>query len=167
MDLEQRLQQIEDREAIRALKHHYYCHCVDRAVAGEAGAIEQTLSRFTDDIVADFTGFPVAEGKAAVSAFFAQGVPAFLSYSQHRVCNDVIEIDGDTATGRWYVDCPVVFRDGNPTGNSGPGFIGGRYEERYRREGGVWKFARIVALLDVNAEFQFNWTQARQRFDNR
>lgn len=167
MSIEKRLQLIEDREAIRHLKHHFYCHCVDRAVAGEAGAMEQLIGRFTDDIVADFTGLPLAEGKAAVSSFYAQGVPAFLSYSQHRVTNDVIEIDGDTATGRWYIDCPVVFREGNPTGNTGPGFIGGRYEEEYRRENGVWKYSRIVALLDMQTEFSSNWNGVSQIFKNR
>lgn len=167
MTIEQRLQLIEDREALRELKHHNYCHCVDRAIGGESAAMDELLNHFTQDVVADFTGFPLMEGHAAVSAFFAEQVPALLSYSQHRVMNDVIAIDGDNATGRWYVDCPVVFRPGNPTGKAGAGFIGGRYEETYRRENGVWKFARIVALLDVLTEFSAGWPEATQVFQNR
>lgn len=165
--LERQLKLIEDREAIRELKHHNYCHCVDRAVGGDSAAMDELLSHFTQDILADFTGFPLMKGYANVSPFFANQVPALLSYSQHRVMNDIIKIDGDTATGRWYVDCPVVFRPDNAIGKTGPGFIGGRYEETYRRENGIWKFSRVTALLDVLTEFKGGWPDTTQVFRNR
>jgi len=165
-DLEQRLQHQEDLEAIRHLKHYNYCHCVDRAVAGEPTAIEDTISRFTDDVVADFTGFPLAEGKDAVTAFYAQGVPSILSYSQHQVFNELIQIDGDKATGRWYVHCPVNFTEASPVGKVAPGLVMGRYEEEYVRENGVWKWRRITALLDVVAPGETPWAGASQLFTN-
>jgi hypothetical protein len=166
-DLEKRIQYLEDLEAVRRLKHYYYCHCVDRAVAGDAQASEETISRFCEDIVADFTGLPLAEGKEAVAAFFAQGVPAFLSWCQHRVMNEVIDIEGDTATAIWYVDCPASFREGNPTGTQGSGFIAGRYTETYIREDGVWKWKKIIALLDVQKPFAENWNGAERIDHNR
>jgi hypothetical protein len=166
-ELDARLRQIEDLEAIRRLKHFNYCHCVDQAVAGEKDAIEGTVSRFTEDIVADFTGFPLAEGREAVVDFFRQGVPSILSYSQHYVFNEVIDISGEEATGLWYVNCPVVFSDSDPLGRSGPGLVAGRYEEEYVREGGVWKWRRIVALLDVVGPADQFWTGAKQLFCNR
>ena len=166
-DMHARIQYMEDLEAIRRLKHYYYCHCVDRAVAGDEQAIEETISRFTEDIVADFTGLPLAEGKEAVAAFYAQGVPAFLSWCQHRVMNEVIDIDGDTATAIWYIDCPASLRKGNPTGIEGSGFIAGRYVEEYIREEGVWKWKKITALLDVQKSFSDNWNKAQQISDNR
>jgi hypothetical protein len=165
--LEDRIQYQEDLEAIRRLKHYFYCHCVDRAIAGDAAAITETIGRFTDDIVADFTGFPLAEGKEAVSEFYAQSVPAILSWTQHRVMNEVIDVDGDTARASWYVDCPCDFRAGNPLGMSGSGFINGRYQEECRREEGVWKWQRIVALLDVLGPFEKNWSGATQIQSNR
>lgn len=61
------------------------------------------MSRFTDGVVANFTGFPIAEGKEAVIAFLTKGVPSMLSYSQHHVFNEVIRIEGELATGLWYV----------------------------------------------------------------
>lgn len=166
-DLEKRIQHLEDLEAIRRLKHYYYCHCVDRSVAGDASAIEETISRFSDDIVADFSGLPLAEGKEAVAVFYAQGVPSFLSWCQHRVMNEVIDIDGDTAAASWYIDCPVDFREGNPTGIVGSGFIAGRYQEEFARVDGVWMWKKIVALLDVQRSFQQNWNGAKQLFKNR
>ena len=167
IEIEQRLQLQEDLEAIRRLKHYHYCHCVDRAVAGEAAAIEETISRFTDDIVADFTGFPLAEGKAAVTAFYARGVPSILSYSQHHVFNEVIDIDGDQATGLWYVHCPVNFTEASPVGEAVPGLVMGRYEEEYVRQDGLWMWRKIVAWLDVVAPGETPWAGATQLQDNR
>ena len=156
----------EDLEAIRRLKHHNYCHCIDRVVAGEAATIEETVSRFTDDIVADFTGFPLFEGIEAVSEFYAVTVPSILSYSQHYVCNEVIDIHDDRASGRWYIHCPVNFTEASPTGKAGPGLIMGRYEEEYVRDDGVWKWRRIVALLDVLAPGVAPWAGVSQLFTN-
>lgn len=165
--LEARIQRLEDINAIRHLKHYYYCHCVDRTIGGETEAIYETISCFTDDMVADFTGFPFMEGKDAVSTFFMEAVPAILSWGQHRVMNEVIEVEGDEAVAFWYVDCPCVFRGGNPTGHSGSGFICGRYQERFIREGSIWKWNRIVAHLDVVSEFDKNWRGVTQIFSNR
>jgi Integrase core domain len=65
-DLEKRIGQLEDIEAIRRLKQYYYCHCVDRAVAGDRQAIEETISRFADGMTIDFTGLPVLEGSESL-----------------------------------------------------------------------------------------------------
>ncbi|WNC74185.1 nuclear transport factor 2 family protein [Thalassotalea psychrophila] len=165
--LENRIKHLEDLEAIRHLKHYYYCHCVDRAVDGDSEAINETISRFTDNIVADFTGMPLTEGKEAVGAFYAQGVPGFLSWCQHRVSNEVINIDGDRATASWYIDCPATFKAGNPVGIEGSGYIAGQYKEQYVKENGIWKWARITALLDVQSSFEQNWQSAKQITTNR
>ena len=160
-DLEQRQQRLEDLEAIRRLKHYNYCHCIDWAVGGQASAIEETISRFTDDIVADFSGFPLAEGREQVEEFYTQAVPALLSYSQHSVSNDVIDITGDSATGLWYVTCPVMFTEASPLGRAAPGLIVGRYEEDYVKQDGLWKWRRIVALLDVMGPSEDLWNGAK------
>ena len=39
-----------------------------------------------------------------------------LSYSQHYVFNEVLDISGDTATGLWYLNCPVIFTEQGPLG---------------------------------------------------
>ena len=155
------------REAIRRLKHFNYCDCVDRMVAGEPSAADQLVERFTDDIVADFTGFPVAEGKADVVDFYTRVVPSILSWCQHRVMNEVIDINGDTATATWYVDVPSMFKAGNVTGVEGSGFIAGRYQEHYVYQDGQWKWTKIVALLDVFNDMDSHWRNASYVFANR
>ena len=74
---------------------------------------------------------------------------------------------GDTATGLWYVNCPVVFTEESPVGRVAPGLIAGRYEEEYVREDGVWKWRRIVALLDVVGPADEFWANASMLRSNR
>lgn len=166
-DLASRLDHLEQIEAIRRLKHAVYCGGVDRLVAGDPGGKSAISAHLADDVVGDWSGRDLMVGKAAVEAFLFEEVPSVLSYSQHRVMNDVIDIDGDTATASWYLDCPAVFRPGNMRKIHGSGIIIGRYQEHYVRQHGVWKWRRITALLDAVQVFEQNWSAAVQRERNR
>ena len=106
-------------------------------------------------------------GKASVERFFFEEVPATLSYSQHRVFNEVIDIDGDAATASWYLDCPAVFRPGNVRKLEGSALLLGRYREEYVREHRVWKWRRITALLDVVQMLGHDWAAVGRREGNR
>lgn len=161
------LQTLADREAIRELKHYYYCYCADRGIAGDAAAMEELIGRLAPDVTTDFSGFPLGENFAAVSAFYRDFVPQLLSYSQHRVCNDVITVDGDRARGLWYFECPVVFRPGNSLNMSGAGLIVGRYEEEYVRHEGVWKWKKITALFDTFKACDAPWADAQLTRSNK
>ena len=110
--LEDRILKLENKEAIRDLKHEIYCYCVDLIVAG-VDKKQLILDHLTEKVVADFTGFPLIDGKAAVAEFLFETVPSILSYSQHRVSNSVIKVRGKAASALWYVDCPVVFKSEN------------------------------------------------------
>ena len=160
-DLEARLRRLEDIEEIRKLKHYYYARCIDRMVClHDENAISETISRFADDIVIDFTSLPVVRGKEAVAKFFREYVPLGLSWCQHRVMNEVIEVDGDSARAEWYFDCPAFFRRGTAAGFSGSGLVAGRYREEYIREDGVWKWKRIEAQLDVSHKLKNAFDEA-------
>lgn len=166
-DLAARIDYLEQLEAIRRLKHSTYCDGIDRLVAGDKSGKAAISAHLTEQVVIDFSGRDLLEGKAAAEMFLFEGVPATLSYSQHRVMNDVIDIDGNTATALWYLDCPAVFRPGNVRGIEGSAIILGRYEEQYVRENGVWKWRRITALLDAIQPFKHNWSTAVQQNRNR
>ena len=137
-DLAARLDHLEQVAAIRRLKHSVYCDGIDRLVAGDTSARAALSAHLTDDIVADWTGRELMTGKTVVEAFFFEELPATLSYSQHRVLNEVIDIDGDVASASWYLDCPAVFRPGNVRKLEGSALLLGRYrEELCARERGV------------------------------
>ena len=164
--LEDRILKLENKEAIRDLKHEIYCYCVDLIVSG-VDKKQLILDHLTEKVVADFTGFPLIEGKAAVAEFLFETVPSILSYSQHRVSNSVIKVRGKAASALWYVDCPVVFKPENKLGIKGSAFIAGRYEEEFIYVEGKWKWTKITALLDTIQQFDENWSNAKQLLKNR
>ena len=166
-DLTVRLEHIEQVAAIRRLKHSVYCDGIDRLVAGDTSARAALSAHLSADVVADWTGRELMTGKATVEAIFFEQVPATLSFSQHRVLNEVIDIDGDVATASWYLDCPAVFRPGNVRKIEGSALLLGRYQEELVRDNGVWKWRRITALLDVMQTLGHDWQAVGRRAGNR
>ena len=95
--LAQRLQVLEDIEAIKRLKARYCAFCDDGYNPdGIAGL-------FVEDGVWDGgKTFGTCEGQAAIRKFFT-GAPKQLPFALHYVMNPRIEVHGDTATGHWYL----------------------------------------------------------------
>ena len=152
--VEERLQALEDIESIKKLKASY-CYWADAGISGDANSMEELVAHFTDDEPwADFGPFGVHRGKEAVAAFFREVVPSTLSYSAHMVCNPVIEVEGRTARGRWYVDVPCTLRSG-----SRPLWLQARYEEEYVKEGAQWRWKSITARFDFVSPFDEGWVR--------
>ncbi len=130
-DLECRLAEALDREAIRDLASRY-CHAV------VAGGGMPLVDLFTDDgcmqgDAIPALGRPASEtrGRAALIAVYGE----FTGRLQLRpfLHNHLIELAGERATGICSVEIRAV--------EDGVAFdIAGHYHDRYRRESGVWKF---------------------------
>lgn len=60
--------------------------------------------------------------------------------TQHRPYNPVLTIDGDTATGKWYVTVISV-----PESKETIDLLVGTYEDSYRRVDGTWKIDAVRA----------------------
>jgi ketosteroid isomerase-like protein len=146
--LEERLQVLEDVEAIKKLKARY-------TLAVDARDAEGVVSLFTADGVWDGGSFGRYEGKDAVRSFF-RSVPERLSFFVHYVSNPLIEIDGDRATGSWYLLEPCTFAEGNQ-----PVWGSARYEERYRRVGGEWKFEEMRLVSLFWTPYEEGWVKKR------
>lgn len=131
-------QQLADREQIKELRASY-CYCLDKQ------DWETFDSLFTDDVVLDYgarigrkTG---QEGINAVTEFISE----LIEVSSHMVVNPKLDVDGDTATGHWYVDARESFESGKT------GMTQGEYRDVYRRVDGEWK----IAELDFQVQYQF------------
>lgn len=61
--------------------------------------MDALLERFDKDIDLAFTGFEPTRGIQPATEFYKQTVLSLLAWSQHRVGNPMIDVDGDTATG--------------------------------------------------------------------
>lgn len=129
--LERKLGEALDREAIRELAGRY-CHAV------VAGGGMPLVDLFTDDgcmqgDAIPALGRPASEtrGREALIRVYGE----FTTRLQLRpfIHNHVIELDGEQARGICSVEIRAV-EDGIAYD------IAGHYHDRYRREGGVWKF---------------------------
>jgi len=143
--VEARLRRMEDVEAIRALRHRY-CYAYDRAEFGTF------MDCFAPDCRVELGLGRVADGRADVEAMFRK-TRAVLDYSGHMVANPVIEVDGDTATGIWYLLLPST-RYGEAMWSQA------RYDEAYARcADGRWRIAHEVVTMFFATPYDKGWAR--------
>jgi ketosteroid isomerase-like protein len=121
--LEALVRQLSDKDEIRDLARHY-ADCVWRRDV--RGAVEL----FAEDGVMDTgTGSPIA-GRAALLAAYEGMLTGDLQPFVH---NHVIELEGDRATGRCYLDLRATYDGVSMMGS-------GHYDDVYVRTVAGWKF---------------------------
>lgn len=146
MSIEERLRRLEARGAIRELRAKY-CYVVDER------EWEKLNDLFTDDAVLDFGAMGVYEGRQGLERFATEFVDEQLQASAHLVANPMIEVDGNEATGRWYVNAPISFASGKGAWRIG------RYADEYRRVGREWRIDHMRLRFVYTAEYDDDgWT---------
>jgi len=148
-----RLQRLEDIESIKQLKARYCAFC------DESYNAQGIASLFTEDGVWDGGNLGKAEGHDAIVKFFERAPSAF-SFAIHNVMNPIIEIDGDRATGRWYLLQPLTRR--SRKGDESAMWLAGRYEDQYVRIGREWKFKQLKFITRLLASYQEGWAKGRR-----
>ena len=123
--IEQRLQILEDKDAIRELTAKY-CYAV---VAQES---EILINMFTEDGAFDMSPEMHFEGRTQLTELYTTKIAE--ATPKPFIQNHVIEVNGDTASGKCAVEIRLV--------EEGKAFTAaGYYNDTYRRVDGEWKFA--------------------------
>lgn len=145
--LHERLNRLEDIEAIKVLKARYCEICDDNHDP------ERIISVFSQDAIWEGRGIGRAEGHAEIQQLF-RGFQQAISFSQHMVMNPVIEVNGEHATGRWYFFGPFTMRDGNRAV-----WQAARYNEQYVKDAaGAWKISHLkIAGPRMSADYEKGW----------
>ncbi len=91
---------------------------------------------FTKDCELDYGEIGAWNGVDAVTNFMEQA-HAMAGHTLHRLTNQVITVDGDTAVARTYVDALIMAGD-SQTGVNGIGF----YDDEIVRTPDGWRIAR-------------------------
>ena len=154
---EDRLQLLEDREAIRELQATY-CFLVDDGRFDEL--VDHHFarnSRCDFRLVGSDVDPMLAEGHEPIRVFFKQLVGALLRDMSHTTHNQRIVVEGDSASGESYFELTAIDAT---TGEAVVG--GGRYIDRYRRQGDTWVFEERRAEIRHMAPLREGWD--RQRF---
>ena len=133
--LEQNVQRLVDIEDIKILKLRYAQFCDNNYDP------EGIASCFTADGVWDGGPLGYAEKTDGIISFFA-ATPGVVSFAVHYTTNPIIEIDGDVASGTWYLWQPMVLVEAEQAM-----WLAAHYHERYRRESDGWLIEHLQ--LDV------------------
>lgn len=115
-------------------------HDIERVLVRYATGIDRRdweLFRtcFTDDVRADYEGLDPWRSADEITGFMATS-HADMGHTMHRLSNMAIEVDGDTATARTYVDAVLMAPDGQ-TGLNPRGF----YDDELVRTPEGWRIA--------------------------
>jgi len=138
VDLEQRIQVLEDIEAIRKLKAAYCAACDDDHNGDAVAAL------FVPDGTWGAAGNVPESGQNAIRDFmFGVRDRGQMKRSAHQVFNPVIEVDGDTATGQWRFLMMYTAIDEQSFVR-----IIGTYDESYVRTGQGWKFRSLEVTIE-------------------
>ncbi len=148
-DLERRIRKLEDIEEIKQLKHRYCAACDD---SFDADAI---ASVFTEDAVWDGGDFGKLNGREEIRGFF-QDADKRMPFAVHNVLNPIIEVNGDTAKGTWYLFQTCTFAEGNRA-------IWGaaRYDDEYVRRDGKWMIHRLKVTSHFWTPFEDGWVKTQ------
>jgi SnoaL-like protein len=117
-----------DRENLVELTHRY-------ATAIDGHQYSLLTEVFTDDAQVDYGEVGQWTGGTEVAAFM-EAAHVMAAHTIHRMTNQVIDIDGDTATMRTYVDALILLNDGS--GANPVGF----YDDCAVRTSDGWRIAR-------------------------
>lgn len=132
-ELEKRITRLEDIEAIKQLKA-VYCHICD-----DTHNPDRIASVFAEDGIWEAEGFGKAEGHKAIRELFV-GFREQFSFSQHNIMNPVINVNGERATGIWYLVGPW-----DATENNRKIWMTARYDDDYIKVDGEWKYQHLRA----------------------
>lgn len=122
-ELEKRIRVLEDIEEIRKLKHTMNLYADMKNGEGLPSLFAKD-GTFGSKIFGEVKGEDMRHIKS-------------WPFQVHYSTNPIIEVDGDTATGRWYFFRP------HTTHENVARWAGGYYEDQYVREDGTWKFKKI------------------------
>jgi ketosteroid isomerase-like protein len=147
--LEERIRALEDIERIKDLKARYAAACDNNYDADAIAAL------FTEDAIWDGGALGKAEGRERIRRFFRRA-PEFFPFAIHNVMNPDIEVEGDRATGRWYLLQPATRADGNRAV-----WLAAVYNDEYARVGGQWRFKHLRVSANFLTSYDEGWAKRR------
>ena len=139
-DLEKRITRLEDIEAIKQLKAKYSHVCDDDHNP------DNITSLFAEDGIWESPDFGQARGHKEIKELF-EGFKNMFTFSQHNMMNPIIEVNGDRATGIWYIMGPWTLREDNKEN-----WMALRYDDDYVKIANEWKYQHLRVVLRMTAD---------------
>ena len=149
-ELEARIRKIEDIEEIKNLQARY-CYLIDTL------QMDKVPDLFADNFTAEYVPLGTYTTKAKLLKFL-KATDEGTSMMCHQAMTPLIEVDGDKATGIWYLFGPFTNR--TPEGEVA-NWIQGRYDNDYVREDGKWKLSHLRFRFNIQSPYEDGWVKTR------
>lgn len=147
--LQERVLELEDREAIRDLTGTYMQAMHD-------ARWEDAVECFAEDAEYDHGLLGELRGKSDLRTFYTEFMPAFEEaggWAMDLLANPVIRVDGDRAEARWFLLTLLIDPD-----SQSPAWSMATLEYEYAREPTGWKFKRNRCIHEhILAPYDKGW----------
>jgi hypothetical protein len=156
--LEARLRAAEDVLAIQRLKARY-AELVDARYGRDGPRARTELERLAGEIAALFSDDAVWDGGASLGVCRGREeirermAKPTLHFSWHFFVKPAIEVEGDTARGRWDILSPCTAADGRAM------WMAGVEHDEYVRAGGVWLHSSMRLDVVFMAPYEKGWAR--------
>ena len=147
--LEERVQRIEDIEAIRSIKMRYSSYC------DEGYPADKIAGLFVEKGVWNGGDFGVFKGRQAIHDGFVK-IPEMISFAMHYVLNHEVDIasSGTEGTGQ-------VYFFGTHTINGRAMVLSLIYDETYKKIDGQWYFDVMNLNIKYVTPYESGWVKER------
>ena len=132
MNAEQRLQRLEDAEAIRTLKHRYFFCCDRKDPKGMRACFADGPVHIDYGAVGIFD-----RADALVKVFTEIGCHDHMVEMHHGMNPQIEVVDDHTAKGKWSLHYFLI-----NTQTKGITQLAGYYEDEYKKDKGGWKISK-------------------------
>ena len=142
---------LSDLEEIRQLGHRYVNLCDDGFDAGPLADL------FTaDGIWQGPEGFGPYKGREALVGFFTM-FGGLVLFTLHAAINAEVEVNGDSATGRWSQISVNTFKGEDAPQDSWSFLL---YNNEYARVDGRWKFKHMTVTTRAGGAHDAGWAES-------
>ena len=136
MTLEQRIQRLEDIEAIKNIQASYGHYC-DKGWNDKSMNCKNVALLFTEDATVEMPNIYVSmKGRAEITQLY-EALDAATTFFMHSFSNPIIDVDGDKAKAKWLLLL------GGKTDNKTT-LTYGSYENEYVRTTQGWLISKIL-----------------------
>lgn len=140
--VEERMQRLEDLDAIRRLRMDYHRYVNTRAMP-------QAAMLYTEDAFVDFGPTEQARGRKEIEELYVK-YNGQLDIIKQFPANHMIELNGDEAHAEAYADARYGY-DGHSV------MACASYDEKYRRTADGWKISEMVVKIHFAVPVQQGW----------
>lgn len=154
IELEQRLNQLEDIEAIKILKYTYAL-CLDEGYDGD-----KVAELFVEDGLWSISGVGgTAKGRDGIRQH-TNNLGRDIRWGQHNILAPVIEIapDGLSAVGKFNLICLLTM--GTSEGSDDEAYVlSGKYKDKFVKIDGKWYFEELIGSIEQSSPWSEGWVK--------